>query len=170
MTSENYGVPPYVGTVRSSATLSDCGRYRYRLNRWWAVGEYARFIMLNPSTADATVDDPTIRRCMSFARDWGFAGIVVHNLFALRATNPRMLRITDDPIGPDNDGYLTKKHFDAGITVCAWGTNGGLHNRAEVVLELLKDAGVSPLCLGKTKDGHPRHPLYLRKDARLEAI
>lgn len=145
-----------------TAVLSPCGSYRYELTRTWAKGSRVGWIMLNPSTADAEVDDPTIRRCIGFARTWGYGGIVVRNLYALRATNPRDLWRHDDPVGPDNDAYLRDAAPDA-ITVCAWGTNATWHRTQQVVGSLIV-AGASLRHLGCTKSGQPRHPLYLRAD------
>lgn len=158
--------------MESSAEISRDGVYRYRLlRRWEREGEVLRWIMLNPSTADASLDDPTIRRCMGFARDWGYSGIVVHNLYALRATDPRELRSHPDPVGPVNDSYIAGWRVP---TICAWGAhaNDGRPGRATQVLSLLHRIDVVPMCLGRTKAGHPKHPLYLPKTAepiRLEA-
>jgi hypothetical protein len=158
--------------IESSAEISTDGVYRYRLLRRWHEGpEVLRWIMLNPSTADASLDDPTIRRCMGFARDWGYAGIVVQNLYALRATDPRGLRGHPDPVGPVNDSYIAGWRVP---TICAWGNHAddGRPGRATEVLALLHKCGVEPMCLGRTKGGHPKHPLYLPKTAapfRLEA-
>lgn len=153
-----------VAEAHSSALLSPCRTYRYALRRWWAQTGYVRFIMLNPSTADARVDDPTIRRCVGFARAWGYGGIVVHNLFALRATDPRELAAHPDPIGPDNDRQLRgvgegAMHCD--LTVCAWGAHRMAARRGPDVLALLWAAGETPHHLGLTASGAPRHPLYL---------
>jgi len=154
-----------------SATISDCGRYRYVLTRppispwriqpWWRP---AVFCMLNPSTADATLDDPTIRRCRGFAErnDSAFNGIVVVNLYALRSTDPRALWNHADPIGPENDRWLRDVAACSEV-VCAWGANAR-EDRVRQVVEILRAAGASLLCLGQTKDGHPRHPLYVRSD------
>ena len=120
------------------------------------------FIMLNPSTADAELDDPTIRRCVGFAQRWGFQGLAVGNLFALRATDPQQLRRVADPIGPENDQHLIWMSDDADVTIAAWGTPGAFRNRDQHVLGFLKGAVEH---LGLTKQGHPRHPLYLRNDA-----
>jgi hypothetical protein len=146
-----------------SARLSPDGVYRYELHRIW--GDSARlvgWIMLNPSTADADLDDPTIRRCIGFARSWGYGGIVVRNLFALRSTSPTALRGHPDPVGPENDHWLRAGCSDVGtLTVCAWGVHGSLNDRDQHVTELLRSAGVQLQALGVTKDGAPRHPLYL---------
>lgn len=156
--------------MRKSADISDCRRYRYRLERLWGEAHALPFVMLNPSTADAEIDDPTIRRCMSFARREGHGGIIVCNLYAYRATDPASLWARDDPYGPENDHYLTAlaRWADRANVplVCAWGAHGGRNNRPIV---LMQQAGARLVCLGKTKDGHPRHPLYVKGNQPLEA-
>ena len=145
------------------ATISDGGEYRYKLSRiWHPPTPPALFVMLNPSTADANQDDPTIRRCIDFAKSWGYGGLLVGNLFAFRATDPKEMRLAPDPVGPSNDAALAELHQQAGITIAAWGVNGVHLGRAAQVLGGLPG---TVHCLGETKDGHPRHPLYLRKDA-----
>lgn len=158
-----------------SAEISPCGQYRYTLTRepialwrtqpWW---QPAVFCMLNPSTADAALDDPTIRRCRGFAERDGsmFNGIVVVNLYALRSKDPRALWGHADPVGPENDRWIEQVVRDAGTVVCAWGTNVQPW-RVRRVVEILRGTGASLLCLGTTKDGHPRHPLYVRGDQPL---
>jgi hypothetical protein len=146
--------------VVRAAVLSPCGGYRYELRRMWSDGPVCGWIMLNPSTADAERDDPTIRRCMGFARSWGFTGIVVRNLYALRATDSRELRAHRCPVGEDNDVYLMDSTADA-ITVCAWGAHG---DRGDAVLNALADAGANLHYLALTQAGKPRHPLYLPAD------
>jgi hypothetical protein len=148
--------------VRKSAVLSLCQTYRYELRRSWADGPTVGFIMLNPSTADANEDDPTIRRCISFAKSWGYAGLVVRNLYALRATDPTELKGHPDPVGPDNRMYLTEAAADA-LTVCAWGANADPVDAQALVSDLIV-WGVKPHHLGLTKAGFPKHPLYLRAD------
>jgi len=143
-----------------SAVVSPCGTYRYELRRQWAKGLVCTWIMLNPSVADSEIDDPTIRRCAGFARRWGHSGITVRNLFALRATDPRALRHHPDPVGPDNDWWLTAP-ASPGLTVCAWGTHGALRDRAARVVAVLTRRGAPLHCLALTAQGHPRHPLYL---------
>jgi len=150
--------------IQSTADISACGRYRYSLTRVWNLDlPTIVFIGLNPSTADATVDDPTIRRCSRFARDWRFGRLVVVNLFAYRATDPRILRSVDDPIGSRNNGAIQAHCLSAQRIVAAWGTHGALAGRAEHVLRFLR----RPYCLGVTKSGSPRHPLYLAARTRL---
>lgn len=154
------------GLVARGADLSSCGRYRYVLHREWAP-RTARmlFIMLNPSTADALVDDPTIRRCMGFARREKYGGIDVVNLYAWRATDPRELAEAFDPQGPDNDRYLDDRireqaQSDA-LIICAWGAHPIATEVGDALITRYKLEGVDFHCLGKTKDGHPKHPLYV---------
>lgn len=153
--------------LTSNAWISGCGRYRYCLERRWSNKTACVFIMLNPSTADATEDDPTIRRCIGFARLWGFGGVVVANLYAYRATDPRELRKADDPIGPENDEWLVRL-LDHPTIVCAWGAHAD-DDRVDAFRWLVRDnARARPLyCLGVTKHGAPKHPLYLAKGTGL---
>lgn len=152
---------------RRSATFDPARTYRYKLERHWGDAAPAVFVMLNPSTADAFVDDPTIRRCVAFARREGCGGLVVVNLFALRATDPKALRSHPDPVGPLNDTFLSDARLLGSSVIAAWGAHGSLHGRDEAVARLL--AGRAVQCLGVTKDGHPCHPLYLPGDAPLRA-
>jgi len=153
--------------VESGAIISDCGQYRYRLWRMWDHSSDALPIcMLNPSTADASVDDPTIRRCMSFARREGFGGIVVVNLFALRATDPKALKHHPFPVGSDNRWHLEQvawwcRNYDMPI-LCAWGAGRDARHALDAF------AGVELVCLARTTDGSPRHPLYVRANQPLE--
>ena len=148
---------------RSDAVLSSDREYRYRLSRTWDTEKSTLgFIMLNPSTADESEDDPTIRRCIGYAKDWGYGSILVGNLFALRATDPSQLREHDRPIGPENDEYLRSICETVEMTVAAWGTKGALGNRGPEVTEMLE---VDLYALDTTKAGHPNHPLYQPKDA-----
>lgn len=149
--------------THSSAVLSADGVYRYELRRVWGDPDrLVGWIMLNPSTADADIDDPTIRRCMGFARSWGYGGIVVRNLFALRATNPAVLRWHADPVGPENDYWLLAGGQETDcLTVCAWGVHGSMNGRAHAVAPRLAAGGLRLHHLGLTRSGAPRHPLYL---------
>jgi len=152
-----------------SAIISDCGQYRYQLNRaahdrYTTCGP-ALFIMLNPSTADAALDDPTIRRCRGFAKSWDCAGIIVANLYALRATNPAELWVHADPVGPDNEMHLAALIREHDTIVCAWGANAKRDRVAQVRKMFHRNS--RPMCLGMTKAGAPRHPLYVRGDKPL---
>lgn len=154
-----------VEPVRGSAVLSSCGRYRYRLGREWADGPTAVFVMLNPSTADALRDDPTIRRCLGYARAWGCGALVVTNLYAWRATDPAELWTASDPVGTDNDKYLSQAATLAadchGPLIAAWGANAR-PDRIDAVYSIPGMGRLSALAI--TKDGQPRHPLYLKAD------
>lgn len=156
-------MPERIRFGSGTADLSDDGLYRYRLTRRWGDGEnVATFIMLNPSTADADLDDPTIRRCVGFAKREGCDALQVVNLFAYRATTPAVLRTVADPVGSENDEYLRRAIDSPGLRIAAW----GVHGRADRIV-VVKSAGAALHALGTTKDGHPRHPLYVRRDAPL---
>jgi hypothetical protein len=150
----------------STADFSDCRRYRYALWRTWDPLEPGvLFVGLNPSTADEQVNDPTIRRCMGFARRWGYGGLVMCNLYALRSTDPARLFEVEDAVGPENDDWLADQAEQAPLVVAAWGsTPGPVPDRAARVLELLGEAH----CLGLTTGGAPRHPLRMPTD--LQAV
>ena len=152
----------------SDAIISECGEYRYRLTRRWGPKYAAMFVMLNPSTADASQDDPTIRRCIGFAKDAGFGGIEVVNLFAFRATSPKDMKAASDPVGPDNKAHVAATFQECSMVVCGWGAHGSFNNQDQTMLEWLRMAGAHAdniRSLGLTKDGQPRHPLYLPKKA-----
>jgi hypothetical protein len=121
--------------------------------------------MLNPSTADANVDDPTIRRVIGFTAGLGFGGLMVVNLFALRATDPAELARHPDPVGPHNDTYIRAAAAEHGTVMLAWGAHPSAQRREAAVLSILRDSGARLLCLGTTKSGAPRHPLYLPASA-----
>lgn len=178
----------------AGAVVSECGLYRYNLWRLWdawpdkcALYRYNLwqlwdawpdklprmvFVMQNPSTASADVDDPTIRRCIGFAKREGCGGIEVRNVFALRATDERELPKAEDPVGPYNHEWIRGAALAAlpkGRIVVAWGNRTGgknLSRRYEAAIEIL--ANEELWCLGKTRDGNPRHPLMLPSDAKLE--
>lgn len=118
------------------------------------------FIGLNPSTADETEDDPTIRRCIAFAKGWGYDSLCMTNLFAFRSTDPSVMLAEPDPIGLENDAHLLEMARGAGIVVAAWGTPGGHLGRDTAVRQLIPNLHYMRL----TKDGHPGHPLYLPGD------
>jgi hypothetical protein len=153
--------------MKKTATISDCGKYRYNLTREWDDSlPRLLFVMLNPSTADAEADDPTIRRCISRAKDNGFGSVEVVNLFAYRATNPDELKRTEDPVGSENDKHIIEAVNRAHTIIVAWGTKGGLNLRDHYVSKLLSQFGLK--CLGMTKDGFPKHPLYIASNKALE--
>lgn len=145
------------------AAISPCGQYRYTLGRAWDRSLYrVTYIMLNPSTADANVDDATIRSCCRLAKDWGYGGIWVVNLFAWRATDPRELADADDPIGPDNNNAIERAVIFSDFTICAWGAHKMAGARAKEVLSIIQQRKQHAHCLGKTKAGAPKHPLYIK--------
>lgn len=161
------------GSIRGSATFDPLKLYRYRLTRTWdETRPSLAWIMLNPSTADASVDDPTIRRVIGFSRSWGFGSATVVNLFGLRATHPGDLRRSDSPVGPDNDAVIRVAVSSADGVVAAWGNHGAMKNpdtgmpRHEEVIGLLHRVSARIRCLGTTREGQPRHPLYLPAFAR----
>jgi hypothetical protein len=154
-----------------SAVLSKDRKYRYRLTRDFGVGNGACcFVMLNPSTADEHVNDPTIRRCIDFAKRFGCGSLEVVNLFALRATDPKALRIEGaGAIGPDNDQHIAEACNASHIIVCAWGNHGSYLDRAKDVLAVIRaQQGASPQALKINRStGQPAHPLYLPAASKL---
>lgn len=150
--------------MKKAATISDCGRYRYTLSRVWDESlRQLLFIGLNPSTADAEQDDPTIRRLIGFATDWKFGGMLMGNLFAYRATDPKELSECEEPVGRYNNYWLEIMAQKVGIKVACWGAHGTLLKRDKQVLSMLD----SFFIFGLTKEGMPKHPLYLRSDTEL---
>ncbi len=145
----------------SGAEFSDCGDYRYRLWRKWGDGKSVAFLMLNPSTADATKNDPTVERCHRRAYDMGFTALEVINLFAFRATDPADLKKAKKPIGPDNDRILVETCTRVDMAICAWGAHGTHMDRDKQVRDLLRNNGIEAHVLAMTKFDQPRHPLYL---------
>jgi hypothetical protein len=150
-----------------TATISDCQRFRYRLGRSWDAGETLLFVMLNPSTADAHEDDATIRRCIRFAQQEGFAALEVVNLFAFRATDPKELRRAGYPVGPENDRHITDAARAAAKVCLAWGANVAGLERPQVVIPLLRAAGAPLHVLRMTRSAYPQHPLMLPSSCRL---
>lgn len=194
---------PAVGYLHAGANISPCGKYRYQLWREWRLHpmpaqwdmwteddgspvvdgagkqlgdpKTCLFVMLNPSTADGDMDDPTIRRCVGFAKSWGYDRMEVVNLFAYRATKPiKLLALNhdDDPVGPLNiNAIRTAMDQQVNRIVCAWGANGSHLGQDETVLGWIEDYAdflderPEIVALGLTAEGHPRHPLYLPADA-----
>lgn len=146
--------------MNGEAVISPCGKYRYALWRRWADSPQVLFVMLNPSTANATDDDPTIRRCIGYAKAWGYGSLAVANLFALRSTDPKVIKRSAAPIGPDNDQWIQKLASESEMAVAAWGAPGTYLKRSEEVAQLIPGFYV----LGFTKAGQPLHPLFLRGD------
>lgn len=156
------------GYTDSSAVFSSCRTWRYTLTR--TINPHfpmIAFIGLNPSTADETLDDPTIRRCINFSRSWGFGQYVMLNLFGFRSTLPSGLLTINDPVGPDNDRYIADTLKLADAVCVAWGSHAKvrkiLQPRAAAVLEMIKN----PMCLGINADGMPVHPLYQPANLKL---
>lgn len=158
------------------ANFSPCRRWRYTLSRIFPLdllqrgdrsNQFIQFIGLNPSTADETTDDNTIRLCMGYGARWGFGGMVMTNLFAWRDTDPRKMKLVEEPVGQHNDAHLFEVANFAGLILCCWGNHGSHLNRAEKVLSILTSTDALRRKLhhiGMTSEGQPRHPLYLKKD------
>ena len=151
------------------AIISDCGNYRYQLHRVWDNSKpKVLFLMLNPSTADEKEDDPTIRRCIAFSKSWGYGGLLVGNLFAFRATNPKIITKINDPIGSLNICHLAEMSNNVQSIICAWG------NSSIVSCLMKKFPNYMPLLavnkklhyLELSNDGTPKHPLYLKGDLK----
>lgn len=152
----------------SAATMSPCGAYRYSLSRLWGEGDIpgVTFVMLNPSTADALQDDPTIRRCIGFAKREGFDSLDVVNLFGLRSTRPQGLLASPDPVGPGNMEMVEAIFMDSSLIIAGWGSFKGLNLRPQI--EAILALGHPLKCLGTNTDGMPKHPLYLPSDTPLQ--
>ena len=149
------------------AIFSPCRKYRYAIWRNWNESiPRALIIGLNPSTADENNDDPTILRCMRFAKSWGYGGVSVANLFAYCASNPREMLKVVDPIGIDNDQILFNLAKDAGLIVAAWGNKGSFMGRSDYIARSLQNL----MCLKINKSGEPAHPLYLKSSSELISL
>ena len=149
------------------AIISDNKKYRYLLWRRWDKSKpMVTFMMLNPSTADASQDDPTIRRCVGFAKSWGYGGMYVCNLFAYRATNPKELLTADDPFGDENGWHIALAFQVSEKVVCAWGNRPILNKlmKGQQELDLIQIAEDKLYYIELSKDGTPKHPLYLKKN------
>ena len=150
------------------AEWSECEVYRYTLERYWdGYDNVCVFVMLNPSVATENKADPTNRRTINFARDWGYSGVIAVNLFAFRATKPDVMKQAEDPVGPENDEVLKRIVANAAHVVFAWGVHGDHRDRDLDVVKLLKGIGPPPVCLRFSKDGHPCHPLMIPRDQKL---
>lgn len=143
------------------ADFSPCRTWRYSLSRRWDDGPSMAVIGLNPSIANEMDDDPTIRRCVRFAKDWGFSGLWMLNLFAMVSTDPDGLKTANSPIGIMNDVTIITAAQTCGLTLAAWGAYPFAKHRARNVAKILEDRGCKLHCLGFTKDGSPKHPLYV---------
>ena len=150
------------GDAASTGVYSDCERYRYALTRVWdAGGPRLLFIMLNPSKATERQNDPTVERCERRARLLGYGALRVMNIFAWRETNPKKLARAAEPVGAENDALLLAGLAWADCVIAGWGVHGAHLGRGPAVEALLRDAGADLYCLGLSKAGHPRHPLYI---------
>lgn len=146
--------------LKTDAAISTCRKYRYALWRIWDESKpNAMFIGLNPSTANEIDDDPTIKRCIGFAKSWGYGGLCMGNLFAFRATKPSDMFAASNPIGPENDKWLIDLSKNAGIVIASWGNDGCYLKRSTVVMRLIPNL----YCLKINKTGEPAHPLYLKR-------
>ncbi len=148
-------------------------RYRYTLFRRWELNPYGsnfikphmyvQFAGLNPSTADEVQDDPTVRRCINFAKSWGYSVMCMTNIFAFRATDPELMKAQDDPIGIENNDWLCRIAREAHMVVACWGTHGAFMGRHKDVVDRLKKLQLRTLYhFSLTEGGYPRHPLYLK--------
>ena len=153
--------------MKKYARLSDCGTYRWRLDRVWdRTRPLLLVIMLNPSKADALVNDPTIIRCIHLATDAGYGGIVVVNMYGYRATDPAKLAAANDPIGHENDDTIAEALTECRDVVCAWGAHPMAARRTSTMINTIRQAKKAPLVWRLTQKGAPSHPLYLPKSAR----
>lgn len=153
--------------MKKDAILSECGLHRYQLSRIWDENKpQVLFIMLNPSKADASNDDPTIRRCINFAKSWGYGGLQVCNLFAYRATKPSELLKSDNPFGDENIWHIRQAVDKVNLIVCAWGNSGIVKKilKKESPYRLIGFATKRLSYLKLSKDGTPWHPLYVKGD------
>lgn len=157
--------------LERDAVISRCDQYRYLLRRTWDHSRpRALFVMLNPSTADAEVDDATIRSCIRLSRALGYGSFEVVNLFAFRATYPSELECASDPVGPTNDDSIEAAIMRCDLAICAWGTHPMARGRASHVWHLLRQHRPALFCFGTTKSGAPKHPLYIKTGTPLQVF
>jgi len=151
--------------IKKSAVISSCAKYRYELRREWDSKRPLVIGMLNPSIADDKIDDPTISRLINRAKDLGCGSLIVWNLGAGRSKNPAHWKSMQDPIGPENDKHIKRILKEAlhkeGLCFVGWGNHGIFLNRHLAAQELAEASGVTLHCLGTTKRGQPRHPLFV---------
>jgi len=152
----------------TGALFSPCGEYRYTLWRQWDDGPTLLAVLLNPSTADATVNDPTVARVEKRARSLGYSRLVVCNIFAYKATDPFAVKAQNNPVGLDNDWHILEQAGLASKVMVGWGNHGDHLNRGKEVARLLRNAGIAPVCLGSTAGGQPLHPLYVSLSTPLQ--
>jgi hypothetical protein len=164
--------------MKRETIFSPCRQWRYTCWREWGVGtlpvsqlgirkkpeSYVQFLCLNPSIADETIDDPTVRRCIDFAKRWGYGAFVMTNIFAWRDTDPEAMKKVAEPIGPDNDEWLVKIAREADLIIGGWGKHGKHLFRGVKVKQLITSIGKPIHCLEKNSDGSPKHPLYIAAD------
>jgi hypothetical protein len=151
--------------LTKSAAISECGQYRWSLSRKWAVGRRATFVLLNPSVADSEIDDPTLRRCINFAKRENCGELTIVNLFAFRTPNPKLLVQAKDPVGVSNQKYQKIALEAAELVICGWGALPMAQQLGRNLVQAYPTIAFQ--CLGKSSSGAPRHPLYLKTDAAL---
>jgi hypothetical protein len=156
---------PELAAMRGTAMITGCGKYRYQLTREWGEEPTLLFILLNPSTADAEYNDPTVLKCVRYAKRWGYGRLVIVNLFAYRSTDPAQLLTCDNPVGLGNDAIIYAACEEAAEIVCGWGAHGSYLGRGVFIQRELVARGYKPVCLGLCQNGEPKHPLYLSNDA-----
>lgn len=157
--------------LENDAVISDCQQYRYLLRRTWhAERPRALLVMLNPSTADASKDDPTIRSCVRLLNAQGYGSLEVVNVFAFRATDPDDLTKTEDPMGPQNERVIAAAVGRCDVVVCAWGAHHLAQRKTSFLKQFLSSRKPAIYCFGKTKAGAPKHPLYIKTGTPLEAF
>lgn len=154
--------------TKSLAIYTDCEQYRFILTRKWSkTGQrHIAFIGLNPSTATEYQNDPTVARCINYAKAWGYDSMTMLNAFGYRSTDPKGLKSVADPNGKGNDRYILKECRTADFILLCWGTHAALNNRSEELLKKLRTLDKPLHCLKLTQAGLPSHPLYLRKDLK----
>ena len=167
-------VSEWIGSTESGAVFNETRTHRFSLWRRWTglfdaepapISRMLAFICLNPSTANETANDPTVARGIKFAKRWGLDGFVMLNLFGFRATEPADMKRAPDPVGDGNDEAILWVASRAARVVCAWGVHGVHMGRDEEVKTMLRNNDINAECFIRTKDGHPRHPLYVRGDS-----
>lgn len=160
--------------LERTASFSDDGLYRYDLARRWDDGPLVLWVMLNPSTADDSLEDPTLTRCINYSRAWGNGGCALVNLYAFRSPDPKALTSIVDPVGPENERYLrswlSKPPDEVRTVVTGWGAKIPPHRPHPPVILIADEYMRTLFCLGRTKGGRPRHPLYLKETERLEVF
>lgn len=157
--------------LERDAVISDCGKYRYLLRRTWNHDlPRVLFVMLNPSTADAEVDDATIRSCMRLCRSWNYGSFEVVNLYGWRATDPKALFAAAEPVGDRNDRIIETAIERCDLVIFAWGAHKMVNSRARAMRDLVLMHRPQVFCLGTTKAGHPKHPLYIKSGTPLQAF